>query len=232
MIFSIRKYLSLLIHHKVISKLNKSLDFVHQIQIFPLRNDFIHISPVITLLVIITSLSMSDFNYQTHMQNTEAATSTSAESSTISDLIKEGEAMLNASRYEEAEFSFDQVLKIDSGSVDALNGKGLIFNQLGKYEEAITWFDKTLEIDPNFEDALNNKGITLSNLGKYEEAITWFDKTLEIDPNFVDAMFNKAHALGELGKFEDALVWTDKALTLQPVIHNNSNSKDLLLPND
>jgi hypothetical protein len=55
---------------------------------------------------------------------------------------------------------------------------------------------------------------------------------LEIDPTFVDAMFNKADALGELGKFEDALVWTDKALTLEPVITNNTNENDLLLPND
>ena len=77
-----------------------------------------------------------------------------------------------------------------------------------------------------------NKGVTLSNLGKYEEAITWFDKTLEINPHFVNAMYNKADALGELGKYEEALVWTDKALTLNPVTHNNSNSKDLLLPND
>jgi hypothetical protein len=45
-------------------------------------------------------------------------------------------------------------------------------------------------------------------------------------------MFNKADALGELGKFEDALVWTDKALSLEPFIHNNSNSNELLLPND
>ena len=106
--------------------------------------------------------------------------------------------MLNTSRYEEALVSFDRALMIDFMSVDALNGKGLVLNQLGNYEEEITWFDKTLEINPHF----------------------------------VDAMYNKADALGELGKYEEALVWTDKALTLKLVTHNNSNSNDLLLPND
>jgi tetratricopeptide (TPR) repeat protein len=79
---------------------------------------------------------------------------------------------------------------------------------------------------------LYNKGVTLSNIGKYEEAITLFDMALEINPHFVDAMYNKADALGELGKYEEALEWTEKALTLKPVTHNNSNSDDLLLPND
>ena len=90
--------------------------------------------------------------------------------------------MLNSSKYEEALVTFDQVLKIDTRSVDALNGKGLIFNQLGKYEEAITWFDKALSIGTNFVDALYNKGGALGELGRYEEAIVWTDKALALKP--------------------------------------------------
>jgi len=142
-----------------------------------------------------TFLSMSGFNYQ--IQSTKA-TSKAPNESSISGLIQEGGALLNASRFEEALVSYDKVLKIDPRSVDALNGKGLILNQLGKYDEAITWFDKALEIDPAF----------------------------------IDAMYNKAHALGELGKYKEALEWTDMALTLKPIIQNNSNSNNLLLPND
>ncbi|MDW0118980.1 MAG: tetratricopeptide repeat protein [Nitrososphaeraceae archaeon] len=200
------------------------------IRSFFLKNDALLLSPVITLLIFITFLFISGFDYQ--IQNTEATSNTATDSSTLSDLIQKGGQMLNSSRYEEALVSFDRALIIDSMSVDALNGKGLVINQIGKYEESITWFDKALEINPDFTNALYNKGVTLSNLGKYEEAIIWFDKTLEINPHFVDAMYNKADALGELGKYEEALVWTDKALTLKPVTHNNSNSKDLLLPND
>jgi tetratricopeptide (TPR) repeat protein len=197
---------------------------------FPLKNVVLLLSPLITLLIFITFLFISGFDHQ--IQNTEATSVTPTDSSTLSDLIQKGGEMLNTSRYEEALVSFDRALMIDSMSVDAQNGKGLVLNQLGKYDEAITWFDKTLEINPDFTNALYNKGVTLSNLGKYDEAITWFDKTLEVNPYFVDAMYNKADALGELGKYEEALVWTEKALTLKPVTHNNSNSKDILLPND
>ncbi|HEU4468937.1 MAG TPA: tetratricopeptide repeat protein [Nitrososphaeraceae archaeon] len=197
---------------------------------FILKNGALLLSLVITLLIFITFLFISGFDHQ--IQNSEATSNTPTDSPTLSDLIQKGGERLNTSRYEEALVSFDRALMIDSMSVDALNGKGLVLNQLGRYEEAITLFDKVLEINPDFTNALYNKGVTLFNLREYEEAITWFDRSLEINPNFVDAMYNKADALGELGKYEESLVWTDKALTLKPVTHNNSNSNSLLLPND
>lgn len=197
---------------------------------FILKNGALLLALVITLLIFITFLFISGFDHQ--IQNSEATSNTPTGSPTLSDLIQKGDERLNTSRYEEALVSFDRALMIDSMSVDALNGKGLVLNQLGRYEEAITLFDKVLEINPDFTNALYNKGVTLFNLREYEEAITWFDRSLEINPNFVDAMYNKADALGELGKYEESLVWTDKALTLKPVTHNNSNSNSLLLPND
>ncbi len=218
--------LSLLVYLKIQVKLDKASDLVKN---FPLKNNYHVLSTLISLLVITTLLLMSCYNCQ--VQGIEAISNTLNDSS-ISDLIQEANGLLNASRFEEALISYEKVLNIDPRSLDALNGKGLILNQLGKYEEAITWFDKALEINPSFANALDNKGITLSNLGKYEEAITWFDKALEINPRFIDAMYNKADALGELGKYEESLEWTDRALTLKPAAQNDSNSKELLLPND
>ena len=148
---------------------------------FLLKKDTFLASLVIPLLLILIVLALSNITHQT--QNIEATNTTQrTNSSFISELIQKGNTMLNSSKYEEALVAFDQVLKIDTRSVDALNGKGLIFNQLGKYEEAITWFDKALSIDPNFVDALYNKGGALGELGRYEEAIVWTDKALALEP--------------------------------------------------
>ena len=166
-----------------------------------LKKDTFLASLVVPLLLILIVLALSNVTHQA--QNIEATNTTQrTNSSSISELIQKGNTMLNSSKYEEALVTFDQALKIDSRSVDALNGKALIFNQLGKYEEAISWFDKALSIDPNFVNALNNKGVTLANLGKYEEAITWFDKALSIDPHFVNALNNKGVTLADLGNYE------------------------------
>ena len=132
-----------------------------------------------------------------HVQYVDATNYQTNNSSIISEMIQNGNALFNTSEYDKAMTTFDQVLKLDSKSVDALNGKGLVLNNLGKYQEAISLFDMALKIDPNFVETLNNKGMALSNLGKYQEAISLFDMALKIDPNFVDALYNKADALGE-----------------------------------
>jgi len=175
-------------------------------------------------------LSADDIGH--HVQYVDATVSKTNNSSIISDMIQNGNVLFNATEYDKAMTTFEQVLKLDSKSVDALNGKGLVLNNLGKYQEAISWFDMALEIDPNFVETLNNKGIALANLGKYQEAISWFDMALEIDPNFVDALYNKADALGELGSYEEAFIWTEKALAIDTAKQNTSMSTSALLPNE
>ena len=125
------------------------------------------------------SLSAGDIGY--HIQYVDATVSQTNSSSIVSKLIQNGNALLKTSQYDKAMTTFDQVLKLDFRSVDALNGKGLVLNNLGKYQEAILWFDKALKIDPTFVDALYNKADALGELGNYEEAFIWTEKALAID---------------------------------------------------
>jgi tetratricopeptide (TPR) repeat protein len=124
-------------------------------------------------------LSAGDIVY--HIQYVDATLSQTNNSSIISEMIQNGNNLFNTSEYDRAMTTFDQVLKLDSRSVDALNGKGLVFNNLGKYQEAISLFDMALKIDPNFVDALYNKADALGELGSYEEAFIWTEKALAID---------------------------------------------------
>ena len=133
------------------------------------------IASSLTLMV----LSAGDIGY--HYQYVDATVSQTNSSSIVSKLIQNGNALLKTSEYDKAMTTFDQVLKLDFRSVDALNGKGLVLNNLGKYQEAILWFDKALKIDPTFVDALYNKADALGELGNYEEAFIWTEKALAID---------------------------------------------------
>ena len=74
----------------------------------------------------------------TMYQYVNATVSQTNNSSIISEIIQNGNALFNTSEYDKAMTTFDQVLKLDSRSVDALNGKGLVLNNLGKYQEAIS----------------------------------------------------------------------------------------------
>jgi len=187
------------------------------------------LSCTIATSLIFVILSVGDIIH--YVQYAYAAVNHTNFTSTISEMIQKGNDFLNTSEYTKAMTNYEQVLKLDSRSVEALNGKGMVLNSLGKYSEAISWFDMALKIDPTFVQSLNNKGIALSNLGKYQEAISWFDMALKIDPNFVDALYNKADALGELGSYDEAFTWTEKALAIDTAKQNTSISSDTLLPN-
>ena len=199
------------------------------ILINPLSLVFVILSCTIVTSLIIVMLSVGDIIHC--VQYVDAAVNQTNITSSISRMIQKGNAFFNTSEYANAMTSYEQALKLDSRSVEALNGKGMVLNSLGKYQEAISWFDMALKIDPNFVQAINNKGIVLSNLGKYQEAISWFDMALKIDPNYVDALYNKADALGELGSYDEAFTWTEKALAIDTARQNTSMSSNTLLPN-
>lgn len=185
----------------------------------------LRVTIILTLLVCTAQLS-----YQA--RNVQAITSQTINSTFVSEKIQEGDLLMNKSKYEDAIRLYDQALKVDPRSVEALNGKGLAFNKLVRYEDAISWFDSALKIKPTSAQILNNMGVSLANLDRFEEAITWFDKALRVNPNFVDALYNKGGALAELGKFDEAAKWTNKALEADKTRQNASYSKNLLLPND
>jgi tetratricopeptide (TPR) repeat protein len=185
-----------------------------------------------TLTILIILIYICTAHITSQIIDVEAISSQTNNSSFVHEMIEGGNLSLNKSKYEDAVKSFDQALKIDPRSVEALNGKGLALNNLGRYEDSITWFDNALKIEPTFINALNNKGVALANLDRFEEAITLFDKAIKIDPNFVDALYNKGGALAELGKYDEAAMWTNKALEIDKTHQNASNSKSLLLPND
>jgi tetratricopeptide (TPR) repeat protein len=184
---------------------------------------------IVTIFLTLIFICTSHLSYK--IKDVEGISSQTINSTFVSERILEGNLLINKSKYEEAIKSYDQALKIDAKSVEALNGNGLAFN-LGRYQDAINWFDKALIIEPTFVNALNNKGVALANLDKFEEAITLFDKAIKIDPNFVDALYNKGGALAELGKYDEAAIWTNKALEIDKTHQNASNSNRLLLPND
>ena len=184
----------------------------------------------VTIFLILIHICIAHSIFQ--IKDVEAISSQTTNSTLVSEMIQEGNLLINKSKYDDAIKLYDQVLKIDPRSIEALNGKGLAFNKLGRYDDAITWFDTALKIEPTFIKALNNKGVALANLDKFGEAIIWFDKAIKIDPNFVEALYNKGGALAELGKYDEAAVWTNKALEIDKTYQNASHSKSLLLPND
>ena len=136
---------------------------------------------------------------------------------------------------------YEIILEIDPFNIDALNGKGLVLDNLGRYEEAISFYDKVLEIDPKNEDALSGKTLALDNLGKPEEEISNSDEVIEPedqqflqeisdeDLELLEEFFEQAETLFEEERYEEAISYYDKVLAIDSLDYDALYGKALAL---
>lgn len=117
---------------------------------------------------------------------------------------------------------FDEALQ-DAGravalqpSAAALNGRGVVHDDLGQLEAAVADFRAALRLAPDFVPARNNLGNALHGLGRYREALAEFDAALGARPEYAEALSNRALALQELGRFDEAMAGYDAALAAAP----------------
>jgi tetratricopeptide (TPR) repeat protein len=165
---------------------------------FPFNiDDFVSYLTTTLLLVIVIVIGNND-DYR--IENVEAQVSNT---SSISELIAQGNSLIELGKYEESIVWFDKALAIEPKNSEALYNKAVALSDLGKHEEAITYFDKVLDLDPNDTDALTYKGISLESLGNHAAAIIYFDKVLALEPNNVNTLSWKEYTLRNMGKNED-----------------------------
>jgi tetratricopeptide (TPR) repeat protein len=112
--------------------------------------------------------------------------------------------------------AYNETLKIDPGNINALNSKGVVFEELKEYKKAVKIYDNALRIDSEYATPWYNRGNTLSKMRKYKDAVKSYDKALEIDPEHAKTWINKGNSLTKLGKYPEAIDCYDKALEINP----------------
>ncbi|MCS7223703.1 MAG: tetratricopeptide repeat protein [Armatimonadetes bacterium] len=65
-----------------------------------------------------------------------------------------------------AEQAYQEALRINANSIDALMGLGLVSFEKGRYEEAASWFERVLKISPDHPIARRNLEVTRQMLTK------------------------------------------------------------------
>jgi len=94
--------------------------------------------------------------------------------------LKEGYALRDLKRYEEALAAFEQALRLDPNDTYAYNCKGSTLGNLKRYEEALAAFEQVLRLDPNNAFAYNGKGLALNKLGRIGEAQQAYNKAKQL----------------------------------------------------
>jgi len=135
------------------------------------------------------------------------------------ELVKYGEDMANAKRYDEALTLFEKALSINPNNDMAWGDKALILDKVGNISDALSSFSKAISINPNNSVTWLNKGLTLLRMRKFNESIECFDTALELNNSYAKAWYNKGRALAMLGENDKSQPCLDKARKLDPMLY-------------
>mgnify|MGYP001330496683 CR=1 FL=1 len=136
--------------------------------------------------------------------------------STIEKIFKLAIENHQKNNLEVAEDLYNQVLKIDSNNIGAINNLGVLFKSLGDNQKAKDYYEKAIVINPSHTDSLNNLGGMLQKLGEDKKAKDCYEKVIAIDPGHVNAQNNLGSIFLKLTEYQKAKDCYEKAVEIDP----------------
>jgi tetratricopeptide (TPR) repeat protein len=131
---------------------------------------------------------------------------------------------LDERNYQDALQSIDKSLKLNPLSVNALHGKGIIFQKTGFVKESILCFEKALSIYDQDPQIWANLAISLMTENNYEAAlkatykgIHTIQQSRQNGSNWLDTLYlYQGQSLIGLKRFEEAHLSLEKSLKFNP----------------
>lgn len=119
-----------------------------------------------------------------------------------------GSAFFQHGYYDQAAASFQEALRDDPASAEALYGIGSVYLQQDKNAEAKKAFEQTVKLHATYPDTLpngwNNLGILATREGRMKDAAENFQEALRLNPDHLIALGNLGSAYRELRQWDDA----------------------------
>ncbi len=122
--------------------------------------------------------------------------------------------------FEQAQVFFQQALKDDAKSAEALYGLGSSYLQQQKTDEARECFQRALQLHASYPgtppNAWNNLGILAAREGNPDLAIQYLQRALQIDPEHSIALQNLGNAYRQKKDWPQAKRVLERAVALNP----------------
>ena len=114
----------------------------------------------------------------------------------------------------EAEFLFEEVLKINPNHFSSAFLLGTLSAQLKNFEKAKEILSKAIKIDSNNSNAYNNLGNVLKELGELDKAVEAYEKAIKIKPENADTYVNLGIVFYNLGNINKSVDAYEKAIKI------------------
>jgi tetratricopeptide (TPR) repeat protein len=127
-----------------------------------------------------------------------------------------GQALAKSGKTEEALAEFDRALTLDPYNVQALYGRGLIYQADKHHEQAIADFTAANGLTPQRVEPLLARATSYLAIDKTKEAASDLDEAVQSDPNSAQAWSARGVTYERLGDKAKAFTSYSRALALRP----------------
>ena len=118
---------------------------------------------------------------------------------------RQGIALFNQGRLNEAVMAFQQALQLVPDFTEAHSNLGNILYYQGKHDEAVACYQQALRIRPDDSGVYNNLGNVLAAQGKFAEAVAACQRAVQLDPTNAGAFNNLGNAFRGLKDLDQAV---------------------------
>jgi Flp pilus assembly protein TadD len=127
-----------------------------------------------------------------------------------------GFALTALGRFDEAEASYRNALRLRPGFAEAGRNLGGLLNRLGRWAEAATILETAVRSEPGNHAAYNDLGMALQALGRLQEAEAAYRALLRFAPKTPATLCNLGYLLTLCGRFGEAEEALQAAIGLMP----------------
>ena len=135
---------------------------------------------------------------------------------TVSKALHLATGHYQANRLTQAQQVYRQILEIQPNQPDALQGLGLVVEQMGQFSEAQKWFSKLIKVQPHNSEAWFGLGNSRQAQDNLKEAVEAYQEAISLKPDLLQAHYRLGAVLQVQGKNDAALAPYHRALELNP----------------
>ena len=132
---------------------------------------------------------------------------------TIDQTFNQAIAAHKASKFEEAEQLYKNILKAQPTHPGANHNLGVLKVSFNKSAEALPFFKAAIAANPNIEQFWTSYIDALVKENQFEEAEVSCRKAIELEPNLSKTHYNLGLVVARLGKLEEAKLAFKKTLS-------------------
>jgi tetratricopeptide (TPR) repeat protein len=112
---------------------------------------------------------------------------------------------------------FDNALRVDSNSVEALHEKAyFLSNTVGDLDGALAIYKRVIAFSPQYADAYYNAGLLYLDMDSLDRALDQFNLNIQIAPTYYPAYYYRGVCYEMMGNRESARKDYEQALKLSP----------------